>query len=67
LKLDKTTYNDLLRALLEQPLTTQDPATTSNHFDEVASNARVNLRLTKALEKLLKAVLEGYQISYLVI
>lgn len=63
---DKETYNGLLRAILEQ-LIDQDSAMSDHLFGELSSIDGVNLRSTKTLEKYVKAALESYRISYVVL
>ncbi|KAI0599781.1 hypothetical protein F4775DRAFT_583134 [Biscogniauxia sp. FL1348] len=63
---DKESHNNLLRAILEQ-LIDQDPTMSDHLFDEMSAIEGTKLRSTKTLQKLIKTVLESYQISYIVL
>jgi len=62
----KRTYDSCLRAILEQ-LMDKDPAVFDHVFGQLSSEDGVNLRSTKSLETYVKAAVECYRLSYIVL
>ncbi|KAI0897380.1 WD40 repeat-like protein [Annulohypoxylon nitens] len=62
----KCSYNDLLRAILEQ-LIDQDPDMSDHLFDEISVLEGTGPPSMKTLEKLVRAALESNHISYIVL
>ncbi|KAI1355974.1 hypothetical protein F5Y01DRAFT_325067 [Xylaria sp. FL0043] len=63
---DKGSHNSLLRAILEQ-LIEQDPIMSDHLFREISVIEGTKLRSTQTLEKLVRAALRSYQISYMIL
>ncbi|KAI1120105.1 hypothetical protein F5Y10DRAFT_290315 [Nemania abortiva] len=63
---DKDSHNSLLRAILEQ-LIEQDPIMSDHLFREISVIEGTKLRSTQTLEKLVRAALRSYQISYMIL
>ncbi|KAI0530450.1 WD40 repeat-like protein [Xylaria digitata] len=62
----KESHNSLLRAILAQ-LIDRDPTMSDHVFKQVSCIEGVNLRSTNKLQMLVKAALESYPISYIVL
>ncbi|GAW21808.1 hypothetical protein ANO14919_113330 [Xylariales sp. No.14919] len=63
---NKESHNSVLRAILAQ-LINRDPIVSDHLFMKISSMESVNLRTTEALETLVKAALESFPISYVVL
>ncbi|TKW56360.1 hypothetical protein CTA1_7211 [Colletotrichum tanaceti] len=63
---EKNNHGSFLKAVLTQ-LISQDTATSQGFFQELSSQADVNIRSRESLQTLTRAALEEYRVSFLVL